>query len=120
MISLSLLSFPLVILETDVAGSDTNVTLCPNTTVVFTCQIASAALVWIYNMDTTVYQTGDEGVIESKGGFLFNLTDDSENNLTSTATINITSDVTITCSATGGVDDPNNVELTILVLGEST
>ena len=120
--SLSLLSFPLVILETDVAGSDTNVTLCPNTTVVFTCETTSGALVWIYNMDTTVYQTDsdDEGDTKSNGKFMFNLTDVSENNLTSTATVNITSNVTITCSATGVANDPNNVELTILVLGEST
>ena len=75
----------------------------------------------MYNMgSTTVYQTSDEGNTESNGGFLFNLTDVSGNNLTSTATVNITSNVTITCSATGVADDPNNVELTILVLGEST
>ena len=111
-----------MILESDVAGSDTNVTVCPNTTVVFTCLTTSEALVWIYNMgSTTVYQTiNKEGDTKSNGGFMFNLTDISGNNLTSTATINITSNVTITCSATGVVDDPNNVELTILVLGEST
>ena len=112
-----------MILETDVAGSDTNVPFCPNTTVVFTCETTSGALAWMYNMgSTTVYLTGsdDEGDTESNGGFLFNLTDMSENNLTSTATINITSNITITCSATGVVNDPNNVELTILVLGEST
>ena len=112
-----------MILESDIAGSDTNVTLCPDTTVVFTCQTTSGALVWIYNMgSTTVYQTSDddidEGVTESNGGFLFNLTDISGNNLTSTATVNITSDVTVTCSSTGVADDPNNVELTILVLGD--
>ena len=119
-LSLSLLSFPLVILETDVAGSDTNVTLCPDTIVVFTCQTTSGALVWIYNMGITVYQTSDEGVTKSNGGFMFNLTDVSENNLTSTATVNITSDVTVTCSATGMTDDQNNVELMLFALGEST
>ena len=111
----------LAILTSDLGGTNTSVTVCPNQPITLTCQ-TSTSLAWFYSTENgqeSRHFTEENAVNQTfqQDGIEFKLTHKNGNNFTSTAVVKTANGLNITCSPDGIANNPENSAISIAVKG---
>ena len=110
----------LAILTSDLGGTNTSVTVCPDWPITLTCQTSASSLVWFYptGLQSKIFDNASTvNQTIQQDGFEFKLTHKNGNNFISTAVVKTADGLNIICSPDGIANNPENSAISILVTG---
>ena len=112
----------LAILTSDLGGTNTSVTVCPNQPITLTCQTPTSIIAWFYSTENgqkSRHFTEENAVNQTfqQDGIEFKLTHKNGNNFTSTAVVKPANELNITCNPDGIANNPDSSMISILVTG---